>query len=31
MIMSFLLGEGPAMMNRLRASVSEDRQLLVRA
>ncbi|HJQ28352.1 MAG TPA: AI-2E family transporter [Rubrobacter sp.] len=30
MIMLFLLGEGPAMMNRLRASVSEDNQQVAR-
>jgi AI-2 transport protein TqsA len=29
-IMLFLLGEGPAMMNRLRASVSEDNQQVAR-
>jgi AI-2 transport protein TqsA len=30
MIMLFLLGEGPAMMNRLRASVAEDNQQVAR-
>jgi AI-2 transport protein TqsA len=30
MIMLFLLGEGPAMMNRLRDSVSEDNQQVAR-
>ena len=30
MIMLFLLGEGPAMMNRLRASVSEDNPQVAR-
>ena len=30
MIMLFLLGEGPAMMDRLRASVSEDNQQVAR-